>query len=156
MWGSFSWAGMGPLVVLDGNVTGESYKSLIETHVYPTVLAMFDDDLENYYFQNDNAPPYRSAVALNMIQMLGIRHIQWPALSPDLNPVEDIWNYIKRRIYRLLIARQQHPTRALLQQIIVEEWDRLSHHPEIYQRFISRMHHRVKEVIRMRGYPTKF
>ena len=44
---------MGPFIILEGPITRASYSELIEAHIYPTIIAMYDS-MENYVFQQDN------------------------------------------------------------------------------------------------------
>ena len=55
VWGCFSWYGLGPLIIIEGMITGATYSKLLEAHVMPTMLVMFDG-METAYFQHDNAP----------------------------------------------------------------------------------------------------
>jgi transposase len=46
----------------------------------------------------DSAPGHRAGYALNELQEHGIVPIYWPPFSPDLNPIELIWNQMKVHI----------------------------------------------------------
>jgi len=47
------------------------------------------------YFQQDNAPGYASAFTKSVLKAVGIRVIEWPPHSPDLSPIETIWDDMK-------------------------------------------------------------
>ena len=61
-WGCFSWNGLGPIVPLKGSVTGQTHAKVIQNHVVPTLQKHFPRN--NEIFQEDNATPYRSKVAM--------------------------------------------------------------------------------------------
>ena len=42
VWGCFALPNLGPIIIIDGTLNGPGYIELIEQHVYPTMLAMFD------------------------------------------------------------------------------------------------------------------
>jgi hypothetical protein len=53
-WGCFSWNGLGPLVILHGNVNTEGYKDIHTCCVLSTIEDQLDDD--DRLYQHDNAP----------------------------------------------------------------------------------------------------
>ena len=54
------------------------------------------------------------------LQNLGVERMEWPAVSPDLNPIEYLWDQLGRAVR----ARVTNATMlADLRQILVEEWD---------------------------------
>jgi len=58
VWGCFVKNRLGPLVVLEGNITGQVYKKLLEDHLVPFIESL--DDEKTYFFQDDNAPVHRA------------------------------------------------------------------------------------------------
>jgi hypothetical protein len=89
VWACFSWRGLGPLVILEGSVTGEIYARVIEQHVYPTMLAMFDNP-SVCLFQDDNAAVHHTQAITDLKDSLDINSLSWPSQSPDLNPIKNL------------------------------------------------------------------
>jgi hypothetical protein len=62
------------------------------------IIPMIRDHLldhANMILMQDHVPAYKARSTFAMLEELGIPHINWPACSPDLNPIENLWNYIK-------------------------------------------------------------
>ncbi|GFW53222.1 transposable element Tc1 transposase [Trichonephila clavipes] len=80
------------LIVMRGTLTGQRYvDGILRPHVGP-----FLNSLPGAIFQQDNARPHTARVAQDIL-----RHFQtlpWPARSPDLSPVEHVWNQLKRQM----------------------------------------------------------
>ena len=68
----------------------------------------------NSIFQDDNAPPHPAARVTHFINDSGVRQLPWPSRSPDLNPIEHVWDHIARKI------RSKSEMANSLQQL--EEW----------------------------------
>ncbi|GFY28090.1 transposable element Tc3 transposase [Trichonephila clavipes] len=76
-------------------MTGHSYRDLIvEQHV-----RLFRDAIgAEFLFMDDNARPHRENIVDECLQSEDITHMDWPAYSPDSNPIKHGWDMIGRRI----------------------------------------------------------
>jgi transposase len=100
----------------------------------------------------DNASSHTAHRSVAALRESGIQEVpSFPPYSPDLNPIEGVWNLLKRRVYQ----RQPRPTKyAELVQAIREEWDALE--PDDYVEFILSMPERVQAVLAANGGQTKY
>ena len=64
-WGCFSWHGVGPIVPIEGSVTGASYTEILRKYAVRTIRHMFPEG--DSWFQHDNARPHTSKVATAFI-----------------------------------------------------------------------------------------
>ncbi len=151
MWGCFSWHGLGPLVRIDGRINSERYiEEILGYHVIP-FLEEFEEEYGEYLFQQDNAPIHTSIRTRNFIEEMAISLLPWPGQSPDLNPIEHLWDELERRIR----AKQNHPKNLRELEVLLQEcWSEISR--EVYQKLVTSMVHRIEAVIKARGYPTRY
>ena len=149
VWGCFTADGLGPLIRINGRQKSSDYVDLLETHLLP-FLDILDPDLE-YTFQDDSAPIHRARVVSNWFEENQVDHLPWPAQSPDLNPIEHLWDELERRVRR----RIPLPTsEAELFSFLEEEWYNLDE--SVYQNLINSMPNRILAVKKARGNPTKY
>ena len=95
--------------------------------------------------QDDNAPPHRSKAVLRDKMLHKIRTLPWPACSPDLNPIENVWDYIGRRLREMDCIHSIND----LKQTLTEAWQNI---PDSYiKKVIGSMTHRIGEVIKAKG-----
>ena len=87
VWGAISSTDRSPLVFINGNLTAARYiNEVIRPHLLP-FLARYG----NPTFQQDNAPAHRARLTDNFLNQNGVTVMRpWPAVSPDLNPIEHV------------------------------------------------------------------
>ena len=84
VWASFHADGKSDLVFLEETLNQHRYRDILQQALLPFTRATFRD---NFVFQDDNVRPHRARMIQDFIHANGIEHMEWPALSPDVNPI---------------------------------------------------------------------
>jgi len=150
VWACFRWNKLGPIIVVDGTMDSRKYIDILENQLCPFWKNM-KRQRSSLWFQDDGAPCHRSGFVKNWKIENGIKALPWPAQSPDLNPIEHLWNIVKRKI------QKRRPLPRNLDQLkdaIYEEWRSID--GLILKKLVSSMPSRIQYVIRRKGYQTKY
>lgn len=146
VWGCFSGQGIGPIHKIDGTMDRFMYRDILKDVMLPYA----EEEMPlKWTFQQDNDPKYTSKVVKEWFQNNSIEVLRWPAQSPDLNPVENLWE-----IVNLKINRENCKTKKNLCEAAKIAWESIS--PDIINNLISSMPKRCACVIKNKGFATKY
>ena len=96
VWGGFSYHHRTRLHVFRQRVTAIVYRDqVLKQHLAP----LFHAQRQLRIFQQDNARPHTARVSMNFLGANNIAVLPWPSLSPDMAPIEHVWDEIGRQIY---------------------------------------------------------
>ncbi len=91
-----SSAGVCSLGFLKTNVTAPVYQDILEHVMLPSADQLFKD--ADFIFQKDLAPAHTAKSIKSWLNDHGVGVLDWPANSPDLNPKENLWGNVKRKM----------------------------------------------------------
>ncbi len=144
IWGAMSSAGVGPLCFLKTKVTAPVYQEIFEHFMLPSVDQLFKD--ADFIFQQDLAPAHTAKSTKSWLNDHGVGVLDWPANSPDLNPIDCI---VKRKL------RNKRPKTAdELKATVKETWASIP--PQQCHKLITSMPRQIETVIKAKGAPTKY
>lgn len=77
--------------------------------------------------------------------------MDWPACSPDQNPIENIWGILVSRVYT---ENRQYQTVFDLKEAVIDEWRTINE--ELRTNLIDSMKYKIFELIQNKGGPTHY
>ena len=150
VWGCMGWNGVGILAEVEGKMNAEQYVSILEGSLLPS-MKNSGIPKESIIFQQDNDPKHSSKRAQDWLNSHGIKLLDWPAQSPDISPIEHLWQILKKKL-----NSYPRPSRGIweLWERIEVEWGKIE--VEECQRLIESMPRRIEAVIKAKGGHTKY
>ena len=131
-------------------MNAEQYCKILDEGVAES-FEKLDFPEDEQIFQQDNDPKHTSKKAEKWFKDNDIQVLEWPAQSPDINPIEHLWHHLKSQL-----QKYNTPPKGVheLWDRMVEEWNEIP--PEVCQWLIESMHKRIQAVIRAKGGHTKY
>ncbi len=147
IWAAMSSAGVGPLCFLKSTVNAAIYQEILEHFMLPSADKLYGD--ADFIFQQDLAPAHTAKGTKSWFNDHGVTRLDWPANSPDLNPIENLWGIVKRKM------RDTRPNNAdELKATVKETWASVP--PQQCHKLITSTPRRIEAVIKAKGAPTKY
>ena len=150
-WGCMTWKGLGyGCQIYEGTMKKEDYINILDTTLKQS-LEHYNYQEGQYIFQHDNDPKHTAKATKQYLDDQQMEVLPWPAQSADLNPIEQVWHYLKVQIGR----QDTRPTSIhQLWEFVLEEWELIP--LEYIQRLYESMPRRVEKVLKARGGHTKY
>lgn len=149
LWGGVCSEARTELVFVNHRLTATRYiEEILENHVMPFRGFIGQDD---FLLMHDNARAHVARSVESYLDAVGIRRLQWPARSPDMNPIEHVWDMLKRRVRAL-----PHPPETLrdLKSALTVVWEEIPQ--EEIKNILQSMPERMQAVIAARGGNTRY
>lgn len=146
VWGCFSGCGVGPVRKIEGIMDQFQYKNILEE----TMIPYTDDHLPvTWIFQHDNDPKHTARSVKSFLSEQRVTMLDWPANSPDLNPIENLWYVVKKKV-----SVKRNSSQNELYKAFVEAWNSIP--LDKCMKLLESMPRRCRAVINNKGYATKY
>lgn len=146
LWGGVSSRGATPLCIFQENLTKERYVDILDSYLLPTAQVLYEND---WWLLQDNDPKHTAGYTKQWFCDQNLQVLDFPPYSPDLNPIENIWGYIKKRLYNKGMTDFE-----AMKQESARIWDTMTH--EFIQSYVNSMPRRIELCIQKNGAVTKF
>lgn len=150
----FCSRGPGFCETYEGKLDGKALRGLLQRTLIETADDYYQTDPtqpghEQWWFQHDNSPPFKSTVVQHWLHNNAINVLDFPPHSPDLNPIENLWPRVGSLVDTL------HPsTDEAVADAFIAKWPELS--LDIFTDYAQSMPARIAAVIEAGGDATKY
>ena len=140
-----SAAGVSELYFIEGNMNSNMYCEILQQSMFPSLQKLG----RRAVFQHVNDPKHTSKMTIALLKKLRVKVIDWPSMSPDLNPIEYLWGILKWKVEVCKFSNI-----CQLCDIIMVEWK--SFPVATCEALVNSMPRRVKAVLDNDGGHTKY
>lgn len=151
VWAAFCYHGKSRLCFITGNMKSRNYIDMLQNDLIPFLNEMNEKSGQLSIFQQDNAPIHVSKETIQWLTTKNISLLSWPACSPDLNPIENLWGILVRRLYA---HGRQFSSVDELKTTLIRIWKDLTQLE--LQNLIESMPNRIYELLKLNGKNTHY
>lgn len=150
VWGCMTWHGVGYLTKIDNGLDAELYCQILDDE-YTATLQYYNLTKDSTIFQHDNDPKHTANRTKQHLKNRKIQILDWPAQSPDMNPIEHLWHEVKKRIKQ---SPEKISGKDDLWDLITNVWNGIE--PEICQTLYRSMTKRINDLYDANGGYTRW
>lgn len=142
-WGAIGHEGpVTDLVSIEGRFDSPAYIRILRAHLLP-MMQSFDPPR---VFMQDNSPVHKSGKSMGWLARQDFEILVWPALSPDLNPIENVWSFMENGWPAI------HPRNQInLDRVVQERWQDLRNNHEYFTSLYRSLKNRYERVLDLEG-----
>jgi transposase len=145
IWACFSASGLGYCHIHNQILNGKAFTRILDDNLLASADLLFiETPRQQWWLLQDNAPSHRANVAKTWLHHHGVSCLDFPPYSPDLNPIENLWQHLEKRVE----ARAPNELEEL-QDVIAEEWKKTP--TDLLIKLAHSMHKRCLDVIAASG-----
>jgi transposase len=145
IWGCMAADGPGYMCKIDGGLDAELYGRILDDEFLST-LEYYGLGVGDIVFQHDNDPKHTARSTKEWLEDHGVEVLQWPAQSPDLNPIEHLWFHVKCELNKY---KTRPRNKGELWERLQAVWNAIT--PEKCLKLIETMPRRIQAVLKAKG-----
>jgi transposase len=148
-WGAFSVKGPIGFFLFTDIMDGALYRKILTENLFDNANNVMGN---RWIFQQDNDPKHTARDTKKLLAQLCPKMLDWPSNSPDLNPIENLWQILKGRVEKQVnkvLTKKKPVTAESFREIIQKEWEGID--KKIFVNLIHSMPSRLNEVIEKNG-----
>ncbi len=153
-WGVISYWGIGPLVRASNSMNSDEYVEVLANNYLPWINGMMEklsSHVLPVIYQQDNCSIHKSNYVKWWMGSNEFDVLDWPSRSPDINPIENLWDIVDSRVRK----RSESPkSLEELASAVIEEWNNIP--LDILHNLYESMPRRISFCIHSKGYHTKY
>ena len=130
----------------------DQYQKVLKTRLLPQIREWFGARTGEVIFQQDSAPCHTAKKVKEFIKKEGLRLLDWPGNSADMNPIENIWKMLKDKMNEETVSTNK---RQLIEKLL-DVWFHDQQLMENAKTMIPQMPERVDAVVKASGGWTKY
>ena len=142
IWGCFGANGVGDMVLIPTTMNAISYRDILRKNLRSSAKKI--GLKRGWMLLQDNDPKHTSKIVKSELNKMRIKCINHPPQSPDMNPIENLWDHIDRKIP----IKDRSSTKTMLS-AIMREWNNIPR--ETCMKLAMSMCNRVNELYRLKG-----
>ena len=146
VWGGIAHGIKSQLIIVAGNMTAVRYRDEI---LRPVAVPLVQQ--RNLILQQDNARPHVAQVCQDFLANNNIAPLAWPPYSPDLTPIEHMWDELDRRVRK---RRNPPATLAQLRNALIDEWNNIP--MRTVNALVNSIQRRIRAATAARGGHTRY
>ncbi|MDR3547400.1 MAG: IS630 family transposase, partial [Candidatus Pacebacteria bacterium] len=143
-WACFSAQGPGYMAMYEGSLKAADLRDILRDYLIPTFNEHFPNAPIRWLLWDTDPGRHMSVLVKNFLHTQGITCLDFPPYSPDLNPIENLWSDMDKRMQDSLAD-----TKAEMEQLVQDTWAVTT--PEQCSKLARSMPHRIKQVIERKG-----
>jgi predicted transcriptional regulator len=148
-WGCFTAHGPGYMAMFEGSLEAAGLRDIFRDYLLPTVKEHFGEGADWWLLHDNDPGRHHSRVLRTWMHNNYVRPLDFPPYSPDLNPIENLWADMDKRMQDKLAD-----TKEEMEEVVQQVWAETT--VKQCRKLTRSMPHRIKQVIERRGAYTDY